>query len=95
MEAEIRTHLKDKYAINDIEYINVSWNIQDLHDASSELELNFKRLDVIESFMHDQNISREEFKALDPKEHKDYPKEKKTCHGSTNLNLDDVESNIE
>ena len=44
--------------------------------------------------MHDQNMSREEYKALDPKQHKDYPKEKKIC-GATYLNLDDVESNIE
>lgn len=40
-------------------------------------------------------MTREDYKTLDPKQHKDYPVENKTCCGAKYLNLEDVESNIE
>lgn len=44
--------------------------------------------------MYAKNMTKEEYRTLDPKQYGDCPKETKACH-ATNLNLDEVESNIE
>lgn len=41
--------------------------------------------------MYAKNMTKEEYRTLDPKQYGDYPKETKVCH-ATNLNLDEVES---
>lgn len=38
VEAEIQSYLKDKYDLEEIEYVNVAWDIGEIYEVAAELE---------------------------------------------------------
>lgn len=95
IEQEIKDHFRDEYAIEDIEYVNICYDIHDVYSTTAQLENSHKNKALLEAFMQDKGWkSHDELKAQDPSSFEDWPKEKTACSSSF-LDIDQIEFNIE
>ena len=94
VEEEVTAYFKFEYGINEIEYVNIVFDIHDIYDITAELEENLKKRSLVESFMQEQGLSRDNYKNITPSDYDGWPTEGGFC-SSTYLDLDQIEFNIE
>lgn len=79
IESEVRAGIKDRFQIDEIEYVNVAYDIEDIFELLSKERELLKKRELIKWFMQLQNWDENQYMAEieDYKEFDDWPCERK------------------
>lgn len=80
IEEEVKEYLKSFYGIEDIEYVNVVYDIHDVYEITEKLETNLKHKQLIGAFIENMQWSSDAFRTADPSLYPDWPKVQTKCN---------------